>query len=412
MFQATLSSSGKSQHLQMPPSVDTTLEVKAPDSAKRREATLSVLHVVGSLDCGGLERVVIDLTRERQRLHRTVSILCIEKPGVLAAHAEADGLHLLYADKGPGLSWSAVNRIRSLLESLRPDVVHTHQISALLYIAPINRRLAPVLVHTEHSNQFRLYQTLREKFRYRSMLTIAGRRADRIFGVSEDATQAIKRSHIIARSRLFTVPNGIDLSRFLGINRSDSLRQKLGIPPGDLVIGNVGRLNEIKRPDILIEVFAKIRSEFSNTHLLLVGDGPLMPGLRKRASDLGIAEGVHFTGFQQDPEPYLRVMDVFVLTSRMEGTPLAILEAGASGIPVIASRVGGLEEMSNRGRSMLLYDFNDLSALHSGLRRLISDSEFRHQLGEAGRKHVLAAYSSRRMVLDYESHYNDLIRRR
>jgi glycosyltransferase involved in cell wall biosynthesis len=374
------------------------------------KSRLSVLHVVLSLDGGGLERVVIDLAKEIGTFQQTASILCVDNPGTLAAHASAVGAKLYCAEKGPGLHWSTVDRIRSILRELRPDVIHTHQISALLYLVPIERELMPVLVHTEHSNQFWRCKTFRDRLRYFSMLTIAGRRADRVFGVSQDATQSIARSRVIAKNKVFTVPNGIDLSKFQMRSRDASFRRSIGIPDDSLVLGSVGRLDEVKRPDILLAAFAAINSQFPNTHLLLVGDGPLMSDLRRQAADLKISDRVHFTGFQDNPAPYLHLLDIFVLTSRMEGMPLSVIEAAASGIPVIASNVGGLSEMSNGNQSILLYDFQDMDALHAGLRRLITDFNFRHQLGESGRKFAVSAYSSKRMALDYDRHYYQLLK--
>jgi glycosyltransferase involved in cell wall biosynthesis len=370
---------------------------------------LKVVHVILSLDGGGLERVVIDLAREAGGVNQTPFILCIEKPGVLAPKAEAVA-KLYCAEKGPGLRWSAVGKLRSVLREIRPDVVHTHQITALLYLRPIARDLMPTLVHTEHNNQFRRYTTVREKVTYFSMLTIAGPRVDRMFGVSDDATESIRRVHVIPGRKLVTVPNGINFDRFQQrLGKDAELLQKLGIPANSLVLGNIGRLTEMKRPDILVNAFARLSGEFPTAHLLLVGDGPMMAELKSQAAALKLSGRAHFTGFQSNPEPYLRLLDVFVLTSRMEGMPLAVLEAAASGIPVIASRVGGLAEMSNNGKSLLLYEFNDIEALSKGLRRLMTDDSFRQSLAGSGREHVLATYSAARMARDYDDHYRQLI---
>lgn len=370
---------------------------------------LSVLHVVLSLDVGGLERVVLDLAREMAACGHTSSILCVDHPGLLAPTAIEVGAKLYCARKGAGLRLSAVSRVRSILREVRPDVVHTHQISALLYLTPITRELSRVLVHTEHSHQLRRYKGLRQKVRYLSMLAIAGGRADRVFGVSDDVTKSVRRSRLISPNKLFTVANGIDLTRFQGFTRGSALRRSLGIPDDSIVIGTVGRIDEVKRQDILLSAFSRISKEFPKTHLLVVGDGPLASELREQAENLKVSERVRFTGFQSDPEAYVSLLDVFVLTSRIEGMPLSVLEAQASGIPVIASKVGGLEEMSNNGESILLYGFGDMDALHERLRMVISDSNFRQRLGESGRQHVLAAYSSRRMALDYERHYAELL---
>jgi glycosyltransferase involved in cell wall biosynthesis len=370
---------------------------------------LNVLHVILSLDPGGLERVVIDLVREAPTVNQQASILCIDSPGVLAPQAEAVA-KIYCASKGPGLHWSAVGKIRSILEELRPDVVHTHQVTALFYLAPISRKLMPVLVHTEHNNQLRRYRTTRERLTYLAMLFAAGPRADRIFAVSDDARESIRRTHIISANKLFTVPNGINLERFQpDSNHAAELRATLGIPPDSIVFGNIGRLNEMKRPDILVKVFAKLISDFPDIRLLMVGDGPLMSELRNQTVNLNIAHRVHFAGFQRNPELYLRALDIFVLTSRMEGMPLAVIEAQASGVPVIASNVGGLAEMSNKGRSMLLYAFNDVNTLLDYMRRMILDVQFRQALAEAGRQYALSNYSASRMARDYSAHYSDLI---
>lgn len=373
---------------------------------------LSVLHVVLSLDPGGLERVVIDLAREAPSVSQRASILCIERSGELARQAEAvTKIHC--ASKGPGLRWSVVDKIRSILREVRPDIVHTHQAGALFYLTAISRGLMPVLAHTEHSNRFRLCLTVRERLTYFSILALAGPRTDRIFTVSEDARRSILRAHVISQRKLFTVPNGINFDRFQqDVSPDPTLRQTLGIPAGSFVLGNIGRLSETKRLDILISAFATLSTEFPASHLLLVGDGPSLPELQNQAVKLGIANRVHFTGFQPNPELYLRMVDVFVLTSRIEGMPLAVLEAAASGVPVIASRVGGLEEMSNDGRSILLYEFNDSDTLLFRLRRLIIDGAFRKELADAGREHVVATYSAARMARDYNKHYAQLIEHR
>jgi glycosyltransferase involved in cell wall biosynthesis len=369
---------------------------------------LSIVHVVLTLDGGGLERVVIDLIREAPSIGQKASVLCIERPGILASQAEATGAVLHCANKGPGLRWSAVDSIRSILREIRPDVVHTHQIQALFYLLPISRRWMPILVHTEHNNQFRRLRTIRERLTYRSMLAAAGPRADRIFGVSEDATQSIANAHVVHRRKLFTVPNGINFERFQTLRGDPILRQSLGIPPDGFVFGSIGRLTEMKRPDILVAAFNKLSTQLPTSHLLFVGDGPMMSDLRKQAAASKAANRIHFAGFQPNPELYLGLLDVFVLTSRMEGMPLAVLEAAASGIPVIASKVGGVEEISNNGRSVLLYDFNDMDALLAALRRVALDRGFRQQLAQSGREHMLATHSSDRMARDYHAHYEEL----
>ena len=162
------------------------------------------------------------------------------------------------------------------------------------------------------------------------------------------------------------VPNGIDTAAFATKGGCESLRRDLGIPHGVPVIGTVGRLNEVKSQDLLIRSFAQISNHDPKPHLLLVGDGPERHRLQQLAEDLGISERVHFAGYQSRPEQFLHVMDIFALTSRLEGMPLVILEAWAAGLPVVASRVGGVPKMLAQGQTGLLFDSGDEAALSRG----------------------------------------------
>jgi glycosyltransferase involved in cell wall biosynthesis len=122
-----------------------------------------------------------------------------------------------------------------------------------------------------------------------------------------------------------------------------------------------------------------------------------------------VAEAVHFTGYQAQPERYLGVMDVFASTSRMEGLPLAILEAWAAGLPVVASAVGGVPNLIEHGRTGLLFPSGDEENLTSLLSEMLGDRERTRALGVAGREEVLAHYDLQRMAADYEQHYRELL---
>jgi hypothetical protein len=118
--------------------------------------TLHVTHAVLSLDIGGLERIVVDLVREGQRLGQQVSVICLERPGVLAPQAEALKASVVCVGKRPGVQLGTGGAIRTVLRDLRPDVLHTHQVGALFYAGPAARTVGiPVIVHTEHINHMR-----------------------------------------------------------------------------------------------------------------------------------------------------------------------------------------------------------------------------------------------------------------
>jgi sugar transferase (PEP-CTERM/EpsH1 system associated) len=366
--------------------------------------SLKIAHVVLSMNVGGLESIVLDLVREGRLLGQTVAVVCLEAPGVLAQQVEAQGARLVTLDKPPGIRLGLFGRLRSLFRELRPDVVHTHQIGALFYAGPAARKAGvPVVVHTEHGKHYD------QPSRARWLARLAARRAARFFCVSADIAAAVQAHGIVARRKIHMVPNGIDTDRFRDRGDRGRVRASLGIPADAPLIGTVGRLSEIKRQDLLIRAFQRVRARIGDGHLLLVGDGPCMGLLRELAAGLGLDDRVHFTGYQPQPAPYLQAMDVFALTSRSEGMPLVVLEAWAAGVPVVATRVGGLPELIDDERIGILVDFNNEDALARALGDLIADRPRARRLGEAGRDRVESRFSLGQMAAEYRRHYNELL---
>ena len=371
---------------------------------------LRVTHVVLALDTGGLERIVLDLVRVGHDHGQDPSVICLERPGTLAGQVEALGVPLLCADKPPGLRFSTVARVRELLRQLKPDVMHTHQIGALLYAGPAARReKVPVVVHTEHINNVAKSPSLNKKIRTRLLWGFAGSFADRFCCVSDDIAEAVKAYRTVPSRKVSVVLNGIDTYAFDSAGDCESLRRGVGIPRDVAVIGTVGRLNEVKRQDLLIRAFAKLANQDPKPHLLLVGDGPASDTLRQLAAALGLSDRVHFAGYQARPEHFLHLMDIFALTSRLEGMPLAILEAWAAGRPVIASRVGGVPKLVTAGLTGLLFDSGDEAALSEAMSVLLASPDQARRLGETGREYVRSRFDLRVMAGAYEQHYQDLL---
>lgn len=350
--------------------------------------------------------MVLDLVREARGLGQRADVVCLDRPGVLATRVEEMGGRVACIGRQPGERLRTIGRIKKVLRELRPDVVHSHQIGALLYGGPAARSAGVRLtVHTEHGKHYA------SGVKTRMVGRLAGRFAERFFCVSADIAEGVMSARIVPRRKVEVVPNGIDTARFGEVGGRGPLRLALGIPPEAPVVGTVGRLSEIKRQDLLILAFSRVRAMVPEAHLLLVGDGPLLEDLRALAASLGQDGHVHFTGYQPQPERYFPVMDVFALTSRSEGMPLSVLEAWAAGVPVVATRVGGLPEMIEEGRTGLLIGPDDEAGLAGVLRDLMGDPGLARLLGEAGRQQVRSRFDSRVMAGDYARHYNALLSR-
>jgi glycosyltransferase involved in cell wall biosynthesis len=362
-------------------------------------APRKIVHVVLSMDVGGLERVVLDLAREGQSRGQRVSIICLERPGMLAPQVQAAGIPLWCVDKRPGLRCDVVGRLRGLLHQLRPDIAHTHQVGALFYTGLAAWKMCGLgVVHTEHSQRYA------EHFRTRLLACLANRFAHRVCCVSRDIADRMRADRVAPSCKIVVVANGIDTGRMPEPIHAAALRRSLGIPAGVPVIGTVGRLAEVKRQDALLRAFAVVQASIPEAHLILVGEGPLRGALEKLGAALQL-DHVHFVGYQSNPEPFYRLLTTFALTSRSEGMPLAILEAGAAGAPVVATRVGGVPEVIIDGQTGSLVDPGDERGLAEAILRYCRDPELGRRTGAAARQHIEAHYSCRAMADNYESQY-------
>jgi sugar transferase (PEP-CTERM/EpsH1 system associated) len=369
---------------------------------------MRVTHVTLSLDVGGLERNIVNQVREGHRLGQEVSVICLERPGTLAPQVEALGAPVVCLGKRPGLRPGLVGTMWRVLRRLRPHVAHTHQIASLLYTGLAARAAGvPVVVHTEHGKE-----RYADRRRTRWLGRVAGRFAARFYCLSQDMASAVEAHGIVPPGKVRVVLNGIDTDHFRKRGDSTSLRRELGIPGGARVIGTVGRLTPVKCQDLLLRAFARVREAVPGAHLIIVGDGPLKQELEGLAGELGVAGAAHFLGYQAEPQRYAQLFDVFALTSASEGIPQALLEASAAGIPAVASRVGGIPEVIEDGRTGWLFPPGDVAALTRGILRFLTDRELARRIGEAACERVEALFHIRRMAEDYHGQFLELLRGR
>jgi glycosyltransferase involved in cell wall biosynthesis len=363
---------------------------------------LRVMHVVLSLDVGGLERVVLSLISRAASLGQIPSVLCLERRGDLADECEKLGAPVHCVNKPPGLRMGIVAPIADHLRQIRPDVIHTHQIAALLYAGRASRRGGiGTVVHTEHGKNYG------RRFRTRMLGRWAARYAKRFFCVSSDIAAEVAEWRVVGSAKLSVVRNGIDMEE-VDPAHSAAVRAEMGIPLGAAVIGTVGRLSDVKRQDVLIRGLARLRRQNADVHLLLVGDGPRRGDLVKLAWKLGLADAVHFAGYQNHPQRYLAAMDVFALSSDSEGMPLSVLEAWAARRPVVAYHVGGLPEIVEQRRSGILVPAGHETELAAAMLEVISNPKLAAELAAEGRRRVESEFSLTRTAQRYDNEYRSL----
>jgi glycosyltransferase involved in cell wall biosynthesis len=366
-----------------------------------KKKQLKVLHAAISLDCGGLEHLIVAMCRHgRDHNGNVPEVLCLERLGTLSHNLIEDGVPVHCVSKPPGLRLKWTRReVLKLLQQIKPDIVHSHQIGVLLHVGRAARKLGITVVHSEHGKHYE------HSIKQRCLGRIASRSAQSFVCVSDDIASSVRQRRIAPDARIEFIPNGIDVAFFSAGHGRDEIRSQLNIVEPAFVIGTVGRLSEVKRHELLIKAFAEIAKAADNVHLLIVGDGELRGSLESLSAVLGLSSKVHFVGYRADRDRYLSAMDIFALTSRSEGMPLAILEAWASKLPVIASEVGGIPGILQSGLNGLLFPSGDQTALVHCLTRLLRDSKLRSQLAAQSHADVCEKYSFATMFLQYQELY-------
>lgn len=363
---------------------------------------IHVTHVLLSLDYGGLERVVVHLVAQAARMKQRTSVLCLEHLGAQASRVEQLGATLRCISKPPGLRWETTTQISKVLEEWKPDVVHTHQIGALFYTGPAASRLkVPVIVHTEHGKTI---QTLKQKL----LAWYAAKFAQKYYCVSTDIARSVT-GWMVPRGKVEVVANGIDVEHLVSVVDNEALRKSWNIPPEAVVIGTVGRLAQVKRQDLMLDVFQRVRGKIPGAILLVVGDGPKRKELEQQAKQLGVYDAIRFAGFQSEPGPFLHLMSAFLLTSESEGMPMSLLEAWAVGVPAISFRVGGLPELIHDGETGFLADFGDTEKMARHIVNLVDNGQLAQRLAAACRRQARERFDVKVMAKQYDDRYRQLL---
>ncbi|MFP6798948.1 MAG: glycosyltransferase [Pseudomonas sp.] len=296
----------------------------------------TIIQVVQHLAPGGIECMVLDLLKHATA-EQTVHVVSLEGN---AAQMEywprlkpyASRLHFL--NKAAGISPALIWKLRGLLRTLKADVVHTHHIGPLLYGGAAARLAGvPILLHTEHDAWH-----LQDPKRRRLAKLLLAVLSPSVIADSQQV-QAQMRA-MLPSSNPQVILNGIDVQRFKPCSQRLS-RERLGLPVDVKLVGCAARLETVKGHQDLLDALFRLPM---NVHLALAGDGSLRESLEAQAVELGQQHRIHFLGHVEAMPDFYRALDVFCLASMAEGMPLSLLEAQACGVPVVATRVGGVAE--------------------------------------------------------------------
>jgi sugar transferase (PEP-CTERM/EpsH1 system associated) len=305
-----------------------------------------------------------------------------------------------------------VPELAKLFLKERPDVVHSRNWGAIEAVPAAKIARIPAVLHTEHGRD--VQSLSRMPWRRRLFRRLCYGWADRVFTVSEEMKRYYAAATGLAEDRLEIVPDGVDTSVF---RPDDSvrrrLRHELGFAENTFVAGCVARLDPIKNLRALLRAAEIGLEKGIDVRVLLVGDGPERAALETHVERCpALRDRVRFAGEQANVIPWLNALDVFVLPSRFEGTSVALLEAMAVGVPVLASAVGGNPEVIEHERSGLLFAAGDAEMLASLLQRLSGDAALRTTLRSNARYRVEKRFSARHMLDCYSEIYSSAVNKR
>jgi L-malate glycosyltransferase len=366
--------------------------------------TVKVMHVMFALQPGGMELGVVKVVNGLNP-QRVTSSICSTRPAVPGVKAlVSPAVPVFELQRRDGNDPRLVRDLYRLFRREQPDIVHTHAWGTLVE-GIVAARLArvPVVVHGEHGTlQLRWYQRTLQRWVWGM--------ATQVLSVSRKLTDRMTATTGFAAERILTIQNGVDLARFSPSLR-DAGREALGISPDTLVIGTAGRLVPVKDHANLIDALGRLRTRGVRFTALIAGDGPLRRALEEQIASLAMSGCVHLLGPRPDIDRVMASLDIFVLPSRSEGMSNTILEAMASGVPVVATNVGGAEELVDDGRTGRLVPREDPAALSVALTELANDPDRRRGMGLAALQKAGIEFSLARMLRDYETLYVDLAAR-
>lgn len=400
------------------PSISPVLDTLDGKTDSRRPV---ILHVITRMVKGGAQEDVLDLA-ERVDPSRYDSILVTgpsEGPeGSLVNKAVAHGADLreipwLVREISPVNDIRAYMALVRLIRREKPVIVHTHTSKAGI-VGRLAARTAgvPVVIHSPHGHVFHGYYG---KFKTRLFIGLerwCARFSDRLVMITENERADHVALKIAPPEKFVTIHSGVDFDPLLNdISGRGALRKQFSIAEDARVIGTVGRLVPIKGQVHLIDAMPEVIGKMPNTHLVLVGSGPLLEELQNRTAEIGMSDHVHFAGYRSDVAACLKDMDLFVLPSLNEGMGRVLVEAMVMRLPSVASDVCGIKDLIQEGKNGRRVPVGDSDALAAAIVDVLSDPVRARQMGDEGFNTVVPSYGLEAMLTEIESMYSNEIER-
>ena len=369
-----------------------------------------VLQVIYSLYRGGAERVIETqlLGCDRRRFEHLVC--AITSGGDLIDKMANAGARVFLLGKRQRGDITAVTKLASLIRRENIDLLHLHNSPGMFWgtLGQIVSGTGVPIVRTEH-NPF-LPEALPPLYRY--LYPRFTKRASRVICVSERVRSSFAEAFPALADKYVEIANGIRMEDFEKLPPRHECRAQFHLAPGMKLIGTVGRMTEVKNHKLLIEALSHVRQKIPEVSLAIIGEGELREQLGAYAADLDVSENVSLVKETKNIDHFYGALDVFCLSSNSEGMPLTLLEALASGVPIVSTDVGGIPEIIESGKNGYLVPKGSAEALAQRITELLLDPAKAMAFALNGREMVRTRFPAEKMVKATEQLYDEVLKKR
>lgn len=367
---------------------------------------IRVLHVEESVSGGGVERTRQAFAKLLPKYDFEQKLICTKTQGPLADEIRAEGVEVIPVGLLSKV-WE-ISRYRAVLKIIKeykPHIIHGAVFEGVL-LASISGFIGrvPIIVLEETSDPQN--RSRKASFLFKLLTKLS----DRVIGVSPSVCSYLKDVAKVEPNKIEFINYGVVPPDDIPLSSTLELKRKLGIKDTDVVVGSVGRLRNFhKRFTDLVEALALLKNDFPNLKLLIVGEGGDRKMIEEHAVTFGVSDRLIMAGFQINPHPFFKMMDIFAIASHMEAFGLVSVEAMFHKLPVIATRVGGLKDIVLHNETGILVDAHQPKQIAAAISKLVLDKQLRVRMGKSGYSRAQNEFSAQRYVNDVEKLYRELI---
>jgi glycosyltransferase involved in cell wall biosynthesis len=367
---------------------------------------MKILHLVSSGGLFGAEKVILNLAAQNNGIPTWVGALKNEHNPHLEVIEEAQklGLKTVVFDSKGKADLKTVRNIRSFLAKESIDILHTHN-----YKSDILGFLATRFNKTKWVGTNHVWHSTDEKLRfYEKLDAFVLKSAKLIFTVSQEIKDDLIKKGFPAK-KLHVISNGIPIQQFDQSSQRQNLRNSWKVSDSDILLGIIGRLAPEKGHEVLFKALQQLISRYPSVKCLVVGDGPLREDLENLTKKMSLSSHVIFTGIRKDIADIYHACDIMINASFIEGMPMTILEAMASHLPIIATKVGGVPQVIDDHKNGILLEAGQPDQLANAIEELVSNPGLRKLLAQKAYQDVCNQFSDKRMAKDYQRYYEILV---